>query len=149
MKTITNSDFLKKLQPIHKNHTARVYKKLMTKIYALKQSLKKRSIENNVKFDISIQEIKELFYNAYGKKCIYCNKKILTVKTIVCDHIVPLTKGGQSVKKNLQLICKTCNTRKGPLSEWDFLTILNLVNKLESKEAKEYLLRKLSKGGRY
>ena len=67
---------------------------------------------------------------------------------MVCDHIVPLSKGGDSVLENLQLICRSCNTRKGPLDEKDFLKIVNWVSK-QTIEVKKYLLRKLAKGGRY
>ena len=67
---------------------------------------------------------------------------------MVCDHIVPISKEGDSVLKNLQLICRSCNTRKGPLDEKDFLKVVNWVNR-QTLEVKAYLLRKLAKGGRY
>jgi len=148
MEKFENKDFLKLLKPIHKNHTANVYKKLMKKIYTLKQSLKKRSKEHNVECSITSNEIKIMFSKYYGKKCKYCNKKVLTIKTIACDHIMPLVKNGTSTKDNLQLICKTCNTRKGPLDEKDFLLFLRWIRK-QNNELKGYVLRKMSKGGKY
>ena len=72
----------------------------------------------------------------------------MTLKNMVCDNIVLLTKGGESTVKNLQLICKSCNTRKGPLDEKDFIELVDWVNELK-EETKEYVLRKLAKGGRY
>ena len=59
-----------------------------------------------------------------------------------------LAKGGDSVVNNLQLICKSCNTRKGPLDEDDFKYLMEWVEQLKD-ETKEYVLRKLAKGGRY
>ena len=67
---------------------------------------------------------------------------------MVCDHSTPLSNGGESVLNNLQMICARCNTRKGPLDEKDFKKVMNWVNK-QTLEVKEYLTRKLAKGGRY
>ena len=147
MKKIKNKDFKKILQPIHKNHTERMYKKLKAKMYTLRQSLRKRSLEHDVEFDITIDEIKELFWEAYGKECKYCGRK-LTLKTIAGDHKVPLSKNGPSTKQNIQLICKVCNTRKGALHERDFKILLEWLD-IQSEELRNYVLRKLSKGGRY
>jgi len=139
--------FKQVLYPIHKTFWERVYKKLLRKISTLKSSLKRRSHENGVIFEINSKDLKELFFKFYGKECRYCDK-ILKINTIVCDHIVPLTKGGDSTKQNLQLICRSCNSRKGPLNEEDFLKIVKWISK-QSMEVKQYLLRKLAKGGRY
>ena len=135
------------LFPIHKTFWERVHKKLLRKISTLKSSLKRRSHECGVIFDITSKDLKELFLEFYGKECRYCDK-ILRINTIVCDHIVPLSKGGDSIKENLQLICRSCNSRKGPLNEKDFLNIVKWISK-QSIEVKQYLLRKLAKGGRY
>jgi 5-methylcytosine-specific restriction endonuclease McrA len=135
------------LFPIHKTFWERVHKKLLRKISTLKSSLKRRSHEHGVVFDISSKDLKELFLVLYGKECRYCDK-ILRINTIVCDHIVPLSKGGDSTRENLQLICRSCNSRKGPLKEEDFLKIVKWISK-QSMEVKDYLLRKLAKGGRY
>tara|TARA_R100000656_G_scaffold70342_1_gene52799 strand:- start:714 stop:1073 length:360 start_codon:yes stop_codon:yes gene_type:complete len=119
----------------------------MRKISILKSNLRKRSEENDVIFNITLDELKELFLENYGKECKYCEKQ-LNIRTIACDHIVPLSKGGDSVIENLQLICKTCNTRKGPLDEEDYLSLIDWVKK-QTMEVREYIMRKLAKGGRY
>ena len=140
-------EFEKVLEPIHKTYWKKAYKKLSSKMSSLKSSLKRRSEQYDVKFEITSGEIRTLFYLCYGKGCRYCTKQ-LTFRTIACDHIIPLSKGGPSVKKNLQLICRTCNTRKGPLQEKDFTLLIQLVDELPD-ELKTYVMKKLAKGGRY
>lgn len=139
--------FEKKLRPIHKTFWNRAYKRLSSKMSTLMSSLKRRSNEAGVKCTITKDGIRRMFYNVYGKGCKYCNKR-LDYRNIACDHIIPLVKKGPSTTRNLQLICKTCNTRKGPLDEQDFLLLIQLIEELP-EELNTYVMRKLAKGGRY
>ena len=139
--------FREVLEPHHRTYWKIAYKKLQRKMQSLKSSLKKRSEDSQVLFIIEMDEIREMFYNSYGDGCKYCNRK-MTLKNMVCDHIIPLAKDGDSVIDNLQLICKSCNTRKGPLDEDEFKYLMQWVEHLKD-ETKEYVLRKLAKGGRY
>ena len=139
--------FKEVLEPHHRTYWKIAYTKLQRKMQSLKSSLKKRSEDNDVLFKIDMEELRAMFYKSYGKQCKYCDKT-LTLRNMVCDHLVPLTKGGESTVKNLQLICKSCNTRKGPLDEKDFEELILWVETLKD-ETKEYVLRKLAKGGRY
>lgn len=44
-----------------------------------------------------------------GYKCVICN-----VKDSLCiDHILPVSRGGDSSDENLQTLCMSCNTKKG------------------------------------
>tara|TARA_X000001382_G_scaffold1563_1_gene1900 strand:+ start:21173 stop:21607 length:435 start_codon:yes stop_codon:yes gene_type:complete len=139
--------FKEKLYPIHKTFWNKAYKKLSSKMSTLMSSLKRRSIEANVKCTIDKTDIRKMFYDIYGKGCCYCDKR-LDYRNIACDHIIPLAKNGPSTKENLQLICKTCNTRKGPLDEQDFILLMQLVGGLPD-ELNKYVMRKLAKGGRW
>ena len=55
-----------------------------------------------------------------GKRCRWDDKQELAAGTIVTykdypsvDHIVPLSKGGKHAWDNVQLACRSCNSRKG------------------------------------
>ncbi len=46
--------------------------------------------------------------------CYYCNEKV-PARELTMDHVVPLVRGGRSVKNNLVASCKLCNTKKKTL----------------------------------
>lgn len=45
--------------------------------------------------------------------CAGCGEVFPTRIFLQVDHIVPMAKGGLSVPENLQVLCRTCNQRKG------------------------------------
>ena len=135
--------FMRKLRPAHGTHAKRMFHRLMKKSSTLKSSLKKRSKEYEVKFNISLTEIREMLYLAYSRPCKYC-KKNLDVTNMVCDHKHPISSGGGSFKNNLQMICASCNTKKGPLTDKEYRTFINWINKQDDR-VKDYILRKLAK----
>ena len=135
------------IKPIHKNFTDKVYKKIRKKISSLKYSLIKRSGDYEVKCDITTKELEVLLLKDYGKPCQYC-KDTLTVYNMVCDHIIPISIGGPSTVDNLEFICKRCNIRKGYLPKEDYKNLLKWLHK-RPETLRSYVLRRLSKGGRY
>ena len=44
-------------------------------------------------------------------RCYYCGQKTAP-SGLTMDHIVPLARGGKSVKHNLVTTCKACNNKK-------------------------------------
>jgi 5-methylcytosine-specific restriction protein A len=52
--------------------------------------------------------------------CHYCGRQVGAL-ALTMDHIVPLGRGGRSVRANVVPACKTCNTKKRSLVpvEWD------------------------------
>ena len=52
--------------------------------------------------------------------CHFCGKNV-PPNELTMDHIVPIVRGGKSVKNNVVPVCKTCNNRKKYLlpMEWD------------------------------
>ena len=135
--------FSKKLRPTHGTHAKRMFHRLMKKSSSLKSSLKKRSKEYEVLFSISLTEIRNMLFVAYNKPCTYCSKK-LDVTNMVCDHKMPISSGGGSFKSNLQMICASCNTKKGPLTDEEYRGFIQWINTQDDR-VKSYILRKLAK----
>jgi 5-methylcytosine-specific restriction enzyme A len=53
-------------------------------------------------------------------RCYYCNSQVLP-KELTMDHLVPIIRGGKSVKSNIVTACKECNNKKKYLLpiEWE------------------------------
>lgn len=47
-------------------------------------------------------------YNKQNGCCAACKKE----KRLTIDHIVPVADGGSNLSKNIQLLCRSCNSRK-------------------------------------
>ena len=141
--TIWEKKFSKKLKRHHKQFAKKVFHRLMKKSSTLRTTLKRRSKEYEVEFNISLTEIREMLYKSYGKKCRYCSTSLL-VNNMACDHIHPLSLGGVSTSDNLQMICYRCNTRKGPLTHEMYRDFVEWIEK-QPAEMQEYIYRKLAK----
>ena len=64
-------------------------------------------------------ELKKELYKAQSSRCMYCGRK-LEIDLMDIDHKNPVAKGGSNTKRNLQLLCRTCNTRKGATTDRQF-----------------------------
>jgi len=51
--------------------------------------------------------------------CHYCRRQVGT-KALTMDHIVPLIRGGRSVRGNTVPACKDCNSKKQSLLPWEW-----------------------------
>lgn len=70
------------------------------------------------------RDIREIFILQRGL-CAYCRTSLEGKKHV--DHIVPLILGGTNHRKNLQLLCPTCNLSKGPKDPLCFSRELGLL----------------------
>ncbi|MDH4246716.1 MAG: HNH endonuclease [Deltaproteobacteria bacterium] len=52
--------------------------------------------------------------------CHYCRQRF-PARELTMDHIIPLIRGGRSIKANLVPCCKACNSKKRYLlpQEWE------------------------------
>ena len=139
-KEIWKNRFKKKVILVHKRNIEKVINKLLARIDRTKTNLYIRSAKYNVKCDITVNELRQLVLDAYGKKCKYCDK-ILTNKTFVIDHIIPISKGGTSTKDNLQIICKTSNSMKGSLIEEHYKILLDWLDTVPEELKKDISIR--------
>ena len=66
-------------------------------------------------------ELKKEIFKGQAGKCMYCGRKP-GIDLMDIDHKNPMAKGGSDQNRNLQLICRTCNTRKGATTDRQFRT---------------------------
>jgi 5-methylcytosine-specific restriction endonuclease McrA len=50
-------------------------------------------------------------------------------KGLTLDHVVPLVRGGRSVRSNMVPACKDCNTRKQSLLAWEWQAYLHQLDR--------------------
>jgi len=51
--------------------------------------------------------------------CHYCRRQV-GAKALTTDHVIPLIRGGRSIRANLVPCCKDCNSKKQSLLPWQW-----------------------------
>ena len=76
-------------------------------------------------FDPALE--KELREGAFAKAkvpsgyvCAHCGNVFPDRRYLNVDHIIPMNKGGLSVPENLQILCRSCNAKKGDRLEGEY-----------------------------
>ncbi|MDX9782975.1 MAG: HNH endonuclease [Bacteroidales bacterium] len=54
------------------------------------------------------QEVMDKVWNRDGGRCVKCGSQ----ENLEFDHIIPVSKGGATTYRNIQLLCKKCNLEK-------------------------------------
>ncbi len=126
--------FFDVLKPIHKQHTVGAVEAVLKKIDSVSQGIRSRSKGLGIECNVTLEDLRLLILDAYGKKCKFCDT-IITRQVLVVDHQRPVSKGGTSNLDNLQVICKTCNGMKGSLDEANFELLLEWLNKMPKELA--------------
>ena len=70
------------------------------------------------------EDIQTILRAQHGK-CAYCRRNMRDRFTV--DHIIPIASGGSNDPRNLQLLCKPCNSSKGAKHPLDFAKTLGLL----------------------
>ena len=60
--------------------------------------------------------------------CYYCESPT-PAKKLTMDHVVPLARGGSSIKSNLVPCCKSCNNQKKNLLPIEWKKYLAIIGK--------------------
>lgn len=65
------------------------------------------------------RELKERLHEKQERRCMYCGVQGGTSKFQI-DHMDPVVRGGSNEESNLQLLCGSCNLRKGIQTDQEF-----------------------------
>jgi 5-methylcytosine-specific restriction protein A len=57
-------------------------------------------------------------------RCHYCGRTV-GAKALTLDHVVPLVRGGRSIRANMVACCKDCNNKKQSLLAWEWQAYLD------------------------
>lgn len=90
----------------------------------------RRARKRAAKGSYSLDQVLAMYSDQSGK-CAACS--ISLIDGYHCDHIIPLARGGSNEISNIQLLCPTCNKRKGDRDN-DWL-LQQLKKGTESKDA--------------
>jgi 5-methylcytosine-specific restriction endonuclease McrA len=60
-----------------------------------------------------------------GGRCAYCRKSVK--RAFHVDHIMPLALGGSNVRANLQVLCASCNSKKGKRHPVEFAKTIGML----------------------
>ena len=76
--------------------------------------------------DVTQDWMEEQIVSVLGKPCFYC-KTPLILDRVSPDHKQPVSRGGTNNRDNIRLVCRGCNTKKGALTESEFLKLLEIL----------------------
>ena len=71
-------------------------------------NLKYRSRKFKAEGKLTLEEWKAILWLSDGK-CGECK----TTENLSIDHVIPLIKGGSNNWRNIQVLCRSCNSKKG------------------------------------
>lgn len=61
-------------------------------------------------------------------QCPYCLTPI-DILSLTLDHMTPRAMGGQFALDNMEIICRDCNERKGPMSHQAFRLLIDFIRR--------------------
>lgn len=115
------SDFLKKNNEVFALDGHHLKKK-PSGPESLYRYLEKHCLNSNIRNAIQEEKmklndsLKEKVFERDGRKCALCG----STEKLCIDHIFPLSRGGPTVLRNLQVLCEKCNLQKNNMSMEEF-----------------------------
>lgn len=79
------------------------------------------------------KKAKAELHRAQKGRCMYCGRKP-GLAYMHADHKKPLALGGSNSKRNFQMICAACNSRKGSMMDGAFRRKYKLTPSRQAKE---------------
>ena len=77
---------------------------------AIKEELKSKEYRRRqATIYTSNKNIRKIIFKRDGKYCRKCN----STKELTLDHIISVLRGGENELNNLQVLCRSCNSKKG------------------------------------
>lgn len=132
--------FQEKIKSHHPRSTEKVAEKILKRCDSSKNSMVVRSNKMGVPCTVTADELRQLVYEHYGAPCKYCGRTLI-LSVMAFDHVVPMSKGGDSTIANLQVICRTSNNMKGSLTEENFLILLSWLQTVSEELRKDVSIR--------
>ena len=65
-------------------------------------------------------------------RCQYCGREV-GARRLTLDHVVPLIRGGKSVRANVVPACKDCNSAKQSLLLWEWNAYLDRLSQPDTE----------------
>lgn len=85
-------------------------------------SSRRRALKRGADADLTAEQIADRI-KLQGGCCAYCQKR----KKLTVDHIIPLSRGGQHTARNIQMVCRSCNSRKSAKDPIEFAQSIGLL----------------------
>ncbi|MBP8993598.1 MAG: HNH endonuclease [Bacteroidales bacterium] len=96
-----------KKQMIEKERKKRLHKEALQELIE-SGDIFNSYIDKNGKREAIPQDVMDKVWNRDGGRCVKCGSQ----ENLEFDHIIPVSKGGATTYRNLQLLCKKCNLEK-------------------------------------
>ena len=88
-------------------------------------------------------EIRSELHRRQQGRCVYCGGR-QRMDLMDVDHKTPLARGGSNDRRNLQLLCRTCNLRKGTKTDREFRRAYRSAGVSQTRDAPQRTIRQSS-----
>jgi 5-methylcytosine-specific restriction endonuclease McrA len=127
----------------------------MKRTLSIYNGQKKRASEFGIVLPFTLDELRSYITPPelnekipFENRTCRCGVK-LTIKNVAIDHKTPISRGGGWDLINLQLLCKSCNFRKGSLTSEEYKRLLHFAFEQLEDKGREDLFRRLTLGGKW